>query len=220
MAAEKIAATAEKCETLLATKFAADERAKGATRKQEKLQSELGRQQKLLAGEGARLDAAIAARVAVLQKRAAEAQQQVVMLKGMVRSRQHVVAGKEIDVSRLEQARLRCVPQSPTAHPSPDRRDHDVLPILPRAVRWCIANRPSATASPSDSTASRRSKRRRHPAPCRTVVRRACPPSPRLRESRAQVVRTRKFRRFGVTLVADPDYVLALYPYPYPYHTR
>ena len=26
-----------------------------------------------------------------------------------------------------------------------------------------------------------------------------------------------KFRRFGVTLVVDPDYVLALYPYPYPY---
>ena len=26
---------------------------------------------------------------------------------------------------------------------------------------------------------------------------------------------TSKFRRFGYMLVADPDYVLALYPYPY-----
>ena len=32
-------------------------------------------------------------------------------------------------------------------------------------------------------------------------------------------VDTSKFRRFGYMLVADPDYVLALYPYPYPYHT-
>ncbi len=29
---------------------------------------------------------------------------------------------------------------------------------------------------------------------------------------------TSKYRRFGIMLVADPDYVLALYPYPYHTH--
>ena len=60
---------------------------------------------------------------------------------------------------------------------------------------------------------------RRQPTPgawCRRYAAGQLPASPRVTMYSTVSHDTSKLGRFGYMLVADPDYVLALYPYPYP----